>query len=422
MYIMTFSQLFGIFFLGSSYIGRDSTAISTQIEIVDTVQAWASPCWGYNAPKIVRNTKGELWAVTFMGKYGEEKAHIMKRDVSGKWHKGKLFDHLYQPSMLFLDYDGRINYIQNSQHDSISHYRSADEENLNNFQLVARGNGVDDGRGWYVGIGIHDSTMFLSYVTLQYDLYLTWKKISDTRWHKAILIEPGKVDTVTGNHSWLYPRFNFHNDKGYITASSTVDGSKYNTYDKVQLVTFSLSNPSEFTKETIFDGTVGYYSYSYDAIITTTDKFVCGFNAGKYKYGEKKKDVIPEGIYVSVKDINSSKWHIYQVDDHSGGIALHESPEGVLYALVTRGSWDTENTMLLKRSVDGGKTWTIVDEYLLKDRAGIKHQFFLQLAHFHSGSVPGAGIDGLFTSHSQIAPVDGLYSMNILYLHVDLNH
>jgi hypothetical protein len=300
--LLLFEIIFGIVFAGCSTV-----SITSKVETFDNVKAWASPYWGYNAPKIVRNAQGELWTVSFMGKYGEEKARIMKRDVTGKWHKGKLFDHLYQPSMLFLDYEGRLNYIQNSQYDSISHYRSVDNENLNNFQLVARGNGVEDGRGWYVGTGINDSTMYLSYVTLQYDLYLTWKKITDTEWHKAVLIESGKVDTVSGNHSWLYPRFNFHNNKGFITVSSTVDGSKYNTYDKVRLVTFSLSNPSEFTKEIVFDGTVGYYSYSYDAIITSNEKIVCGFSASIYKYGEKKKDIIPEGLYVSVKDINSSK-------------------------------------------------------------------------------------------------------------------
>jgi len=421
MFIMAISQLVGLFFLVGSYVSGDSSAITTQIELVDTVQTWSSPCWGYNAPKIVRNTKGELWAVTFRGKYGEEQAQIMKREVSGTWKKGKKFDHLYQPSMIFLDAEGRLNYIQNSQKEMIKHYRSTDNENLNNFQLVANGNGVEDGRGWYVGVGIYGSTMYLAYVTLQYDLFLTWKQVTDTSWHKAVLLEPGEVDTARGNHSWLYPRFTFHRGKGYITVSSTEDGSKYNTYDKVCLVTFSLDNPSDFTKETIFDGTVGYYSYSYDAIITTTDKIVCGFNAGKYKYGKKKKDVMPEGIYVSVKDINNSKWDIYQIDSHSGGIALHEGSEGVLYALVTRGSWDTENTMLLKRSVDGAKTWTIVDKDLLKNRPDIKHEFFLQLAHSQSGSMPGAGIDGLFTNHHQIAPVDGLYSFDVLYLHIDLH-
>lgn len=413
-------QVFCIVFI-VMFFGCSTSTVTSKVESIDFVKSWTSPTWGYNAPKIVRNAKGEIWTVTFFGKYGDEKAQIMKRDESGIWKKGKIFDHLYQPSMIFLDFDGRLNYIQNSQHDSISHYRSTDNENLNNFQLIAKGNGIEDGKGWYVGVGIYDSTIYLSYVTLQYDLFLTWKKVTDISWHKAILIEPGQIDTTSGNHSWLYPRFIFHKGKGYITASSTVDGSKQNTYDKVRLVTFSLDNPSDYTKEIIYDGSVGYYSYSYDAIVTKRGKFVCGYNAGKYKYGEKKKDVTPEGIYVSVKDTNSSQWEMYQVDDHSGGIGLHEGPDGTLYALVTRGSWDTETSVLLKQSRDNGKTWSVIHKNVMQDRTDLRHAFFGQLLHSHSGSIQGAGIDGVITNHNEITPTNGVYNFEMLYFHIDIS-
>jgi hypothetical protein len=412
--------LFGIFF-GLIFAGCSTVSITSKVETIDSVKAWASPYWGYNAPKIIRNDKGEIWTVSFMGKYGDEKAQILKRDISGKWQKGKMFDHLYQPSMLFLDNEGKLNYIQNSQHDSISHYRSMDIENLNNFQLIAKGNGVDDGRGWYTGVGIHGSTMYLSYVTLQYDLFLTWKQVTDTSWHKAILLAPGLVDTVSGNHSWLYPRFSFHNDKGYITVSSTIDGSKYNTYDKVRLVTFSLSNPTEFTSEIVFNGTVGYSSYSYDAIITKNDKIVCGFNANKYKYGEKKNNITPEGIYVSVKNISSNVWDTYQVDDQSGSIWLYEGSKGAIYALVIRGSWDVETNFLIKKSIDNGKTWKIIENNVMKDHPELKHTFFGQVVHSHSGSTIGKGIDGIVTNNNEIKPIDGTYSFEMLYFHVDIS-
>lgn len=413
-------RLILLILVGLMFFGCSSSTVTSKIESIDFVKSWASPYWGYNAPKIVRNAQGELWTVSFMGKYGEEKAQILKRDISGQWQKGRMFDHLYQPSMLFLDNEGRLNYIQNSQHDSIMHFRSMDKENLNNFQLIAKGNGVNDGRGWYTGVGIHDSTMYLSYVTLQYDLFLTWKLVTDSTWHKAVLIAAGLVDTLTGNHSWLYPRFNFQNNKGYITVSSTVDGSKNNTYDKIRLATFSLSDPTEFTTEIVFDGTVGYSSYSYDAIITLNDKFVCGYNAGKYKYGEKKKEAISEGIYVSVKDINGTQWNQYQVDDHSGSVWLYEGPNGAIYALVVRGSWDMETNFLIKLSLDNGKTWKVIDNDVMKEHPEYKHTFFGQIVHPHSGSPGRKGIDGVITNNNEIKPIDGTYSFEMLYFHMDI--
>ena len=47
-------------------------------------------------------------------------------------------------------------------------------------------------------------------------------------------------------------------------------------------------------------------------MITTNDKIVCGFDAGKHRYGEKRKDILSEGIYVAMRDIKSSKWENVQ--------------------------------------------------------------------------------------------------------------
>lgn len=391
------------------------------IETIDTVKGWASPGWGYNGPKIVRNDKGELWTVSFSGTYGNEKAQILKRSASGEWVKGREFSHLYQPSMLFLDHEGRLNYLQNAQTDSITQYRSVDDENLQNFEMVARGNGIPDGRGWYVGIGVQDSTVYMAYVTLQYDLYLTWKNVTAHQWQPAVLIEPGKVDTVTGNHSWLYPRFLFRDGKGYITVSSTVDGSKYNTYDKVRLVTFSLEDPSRFNSEIVYDGAVGYYSYSYDAVITKDGSFICGHSAGKHRYGAVRPDVVPEGIYVSVKRPGQKQWELIQVENSAGGISLHEGPAGQLYAVVTKGSWDLPTTVLLKVSNDGGRLWKTVNENLLGDQTARTYAFFGQVLHSHSGStVPTDVIHGMITNHTNVKPVEGVYTFEMMHLNIPL--
>ncbi len=397
-------------------------APAVRVDIIDTAAAWASPCWGYNAPKIVRNQNGEMWALSFFGKYGgHEHARILKRTRSGQWLKGAIFDSLYQPSMIFLDPEGHLNYIQNSQTLPIRHYRSTDSENLNHFMLVASGNGIPDGRGWYVGAAVHGATMYIAYVTLTYDLYYTWKGITDPVWHPAVLVEPGVVDTVRGNHSWLYPRFTFFGDRGYITVSSTVDGSNQNTYDKVCMASFLLNAPEKFEKEVVYDGAVGYYSYCYDTFITPDSLILCGFNAGRHKYGPQRTDVLPAGLYLASRKIDEKTWVIYHVDEGDGGLAFHWRPQDGLYALVTRGSWDKENQTLLKKSTDNGKTWTTVAGNVMAGYPGIHHQFFAQALRASSGSaVDGNTLYSLLTNHASVAPVDGLFSFDLLVLSITL--
>jgi hypothetical protein len=392
------------------------------LELVDTALAWASPCWGYNAPKIVRNRAGEMWAVNFFGKYGgHEQARIVKRTKEGRWVRGAVFDSLYQPSMIFLDREGRLNYIQNSQTLPMRHYRSADEENLQNFSLVATGNGVPDGRGWYVGVAVRGDRMFLAYVTLAYDLFYTWKDVKDATWRPAVLVEQGLVDTARGNHSWLYPKFTFTETHGFIAVSSTVDGSKHNTYDKVCMASFPLESPEKFTKEVVYEGAVGYYSYCYDVLTTADGTVLCGFNAGRHKYGPVRDDVLPAGVYIAVRAPGETAWQIRRIDEGDGGLALfHRTGEG-LYALVTRGSWDKENHSLLKKSTDLGESWTTLADNVFAEYPARRHQFFTQGLREESGSaLDDSSVHVLLTDHESITPSDGLYRFDLLHLSIRL--
>ena len=420
------SALALVLLIGIGAIVQASDAVDgtvrVDIECIDTALAWASPGWGYNAPKIVRSAAGEMWAVNFFGKYGgHERARILKRSANGRWIKGAEFDSLYQPSMIFLDHEGRLNYVQNSQTQSIRHYRSSDNENLHNFSLVATGNGLLDGRGWYVGVAARGQTMFMAYVTLTYDLYFTWKEITSPAWHAAVLIEPGLVDTARGNHAWLYPRFMFFGDQGYITVSSTVDGSKYNTYDKVCLAAFPLASPEKIEKEVVYEGAVGYYSYCYDVVITNDSLLICGFNAGRYRYGPRRDDILPAGLYVAARKIGRTSWSVHRVDEGDGAVALFWRPDDGLYALVTRGSWDQDNHTLLKRSTDHGKTWDVVVDDIMADHPQIKHQFFAQGIRSESGSTgEGGTLHALMTNHESVKPVEGLYDFDLLHLSIRL--
>lgn len=402
-------------------LGGEKSASNAQIEIVATSVSWVSPCWGYNAPKIVQNAKGEVWAVNLFGRYPASDAQIYKRRSNGAWQPGKIFSGSYQPAMIFLDNDGRLNLIQNSETEPIHHFRSTDDENLNNFELIASGNGLEDGRGWYVGVGVHESTMYLSYITLNYDLYLTWKDITDKNWHKAILVHQGEVNPVRGNHSWLYPRFYFHGSEGYIAVSSTMDGTTHNTYDKIYLVSFPLKKLEEFTSELVYEGSVGYYSYGTDMIVMPDGTIICGFRAGQRKYGSEHASALPPGLYVAVRGQHDKKWSIHQVDDHDGIITLNFSKKGEVYAVINRGAWDEENLCLVKKSTDQGRTWKVVNDNLFAKRSNINRPFFMQTAHSPSGSVTENAVLGLLTNLRSTTPMDGLYTFDLLQIKIPMD-
>ncbi len=364
----------------------ETNSPGVRIETVAESTCWVSPCWGYNAPKIVRNSKGEEWAINFFGDYPVSKSQIMKRMPDGKWKAGRIFEGVYQPGMIFLDEEGRLNVIYNSQTDPEVQYRSTDEENLDNFELIAKGNGQPDGRGWYTGVGVHGTTVYLSYVTLNYNFYLTWKNVTDSIWHQPILLDKGNVDTVRGNHAWLYPRFYFHGKTGYISVSSSEDGSVHNTYNKVYVITFPLTDPSKYKVQLVYDGPLGYYTYCTDTIVLPDGTIICAFTAGRHSYGPVVNLGLPEGLYVSVKKAGSRDWRAHMVDSHSGAISINYSRKGELYALMTLGNWQDTNTTLLKKSSNLGESWKTVNSNVFQSLTNINHPYFLQTAHSQSGS------------------------------------
>ncbi len=387
------------------------------IEIVTTTACWVSPCWGHNASKIVRNPRGELWAINMYGSYPSASAQIYKRKNTGNWEAGKRFEGIYQPGMIFLDSEEQLNVIVNSQTEPVKHFRSIDKENLHNFKLIASGNGLDDGRGWYVGAGVYDARVFMAYITLDYDLWLTWKNISDTLWHTAILIYDG-FPSPNGNHALLYPKFQFKDDTAYIMTSHTSDGSIHNTYDKLHLTSFPVMNPEKFTSEIVFQGDTGYSSFGYDMILGKDGTIYCAYNAGDHQYGKRKEHALTSGLYLSVKHQHDKEWQQYQIHDTAGSVALHISDAGELFAVVTEGKWSTENRTLLKKSIDHGSTWTIINDNIFSTRPDISHQYFLQTVQEHSGSYVN-GIEALFSNIHPQKGADSLYTFDMGFLRIN---
>jgi hypothetical protein len=130
--------------------------------------------------------------------------------------------------------------------------------------------------------------------------------------------------------------------------------------------------------------------------------------------------MLPAGIYAAVRNVGQSSWSMYNVDDHDGGVALHRTPDGAIYAVITRGSWDAENQTVLKKSTDGGKTWTLVTDNVCASRPDVHHQFFLQTMRAQRGSKGENTLYGMMTNHASATPVDGLYSFEMMFLSIQL--
>jgi hypothetical protein len=171
----------------------------------------------------------------------------------------------------------------------------------------------------------------------------------------------------------------------------------------------------------VYSGPVGYYSYCYDTIITPDSLIVCGFNAGRYKYGVRRSDVLPPGLYAACRKVGQSGWTISEVDSGDGGLAFHPGQDGTVWAFVIRGSWDKENTSLLKRWTDGGRVWTTVIGDLMEGQPGPRHQFFAQTLHSNSGSaLKPDRIYGLLTNQTAVASAEGLFDFDLLVFSITL--
>ncbi|MBN2090743.1 hypothetical protein JW964_14115 [candidate division KSB1 bacterium] len=390
-----------------------------QIEIVTTSQCWVSPCWGTNAPKIVRNSAGQIWAVGLSGSYPDANTQLFKRIDDNTWQPGKIFEKTYQPSQICLDNEGYLNVITNSQTSPVKHYRSTDIENLQNFELIASGNGQDDGRGWYVGVGISDNRIYMAYITLDYDFWLTWKEIQDSTWHPPVLVYDGFPDPG-GNHALLYPKFYFSKNKGYILASHCSDGSTYNFKDKVFLITFSPEQPEDFSIDHVYEGHKGYGAFGYDLLVNNEGTIFCAYHAGKHYYGHEIEDAVAPGIYISVKKSEKDDWEQFQIHDSVGNVALFSGKGGDIYALINEGDWENTQRIMLKKSVDDGERWEMLNENILSPNSEMKHPNNFQTINMANGSTVN-GLQALFSNRHPEKTADSLYTFDLIFLQLNIN-
>lgn len=336
--------------------------IAATIEPLDSVSCWCSPLWGHHAPKIVEGRDGVVWAALFSGDYPEANVQILKRSAAGKWERGRTFSGAYQPSLLFVDGEGRLNVLQNSQTAPIIHFRSSDDSNLMNFDTVAVGNGQEDGRGWYVGAGICNDTVFMAYNLLSYDLFLTWKPVRADEWRPPVKIHAGSVDAVKGNHAWTRPRFQFAGRKGFFVVNETSDGSVKNSYNAVQLVTFDLANPAQFATECLDRVPQGFGSYSPDFAVSADGRMYSVVERTARLYDTPFALEGEPGVYVFSRSVAESTWtkrRLFKtVSDAS--LFVDAAGEVTLLRTVAMPQPASREPFEARRTHDHGVTWDSV--------------------------------------------------------------
>lgn len=358
----------------------DGRGIIVSVEQIDTLQSWTSPLFGHHAHKMVTIDDTSLVAIQFMGPYPIADNVLVKRTERGQWEPLARITGTYTPGVLLSDVDGGVNLFCNSQTEPIKHYRMS-REHRTRIDTVAVGNGLEDGRGWYIGAGMTGDTVFMAYVTLTYDLFLTWKRVHEARWNSPILIHRGTVDAVIGNHSWTRPYFAFHDGMGYFIVNETSDGSVRNTYNGVVLVSFPVERPSDFSTEFVDEVPLGYTSFNTDFSISSDGDLVVVYSRGSQVYESGKMHTRPEpGIYCAVRTLGSPTWNRSRIfDDHREGSIIMNDRTGIdIVQLLPTAIIDSLSGKPLRwrasRSIDHGVHWDAIPiEYHGQSFSGSTH-------------------------------------------------
>jgi len=330
-----------------------------QIEWVGINECWVSPLWGTNTPRFVRQSDGTVWVLGFEGKYPESETVIYRRDIKQGWSEANRIKGCYQPSVILLDEDENLHLLTNSQYAPVRHIRGKWDGDSLRLETIAEAKWVDDGRGWYLGAGIQNDQLYLAYISLDYDFWLSWKGLGDDTWAEPVLLYDGFVDSA-GNYSMLYPRFHFSPDSAYIMASHTSDGSTFNFKDGVFLYSFGLNNPGQVTEEAVWAGRKGYDAYGFDMLINKDQNLVVAYASGHLHYGDVDSSIGQSGLYVGLGAINQAPriWERSLITTERGFLSLSQDESGGLFAFLTNSTYKS-GEFEVYQSKDGGHSWQI---------------------------------------------------------------
>lgn len=382
--------------------GELSDTLYLNIEEIDTLHTWASPLWGHHLPKLgIMKNNGTQYVAKYSGSYPNSEIEIMEKRKHSSWKSILSLSNTYQPGILLIDENEMIHIIHNSQTEPIVQLKVDVLHTPIHVDTVSVGNGQQDGRGWYLGAGLIGKKIFMAYITLSYDLFLTWKNINDKHWKTPVLIHKGKVDAQLGNHTWTRPKFDFWKNNGYFVVNETSDGSVKNTYNAIVMVTFPITNPSQFVTEYVDAVPLGYTAFSTDFSISPAGMLVCTYNKGKQIY-DTGKNITPSvpGTYTAIKNSNEKNWKINRVfDSPTEGCVLYGRDNTIcvfqIHEKINNSKTHSSSRWSALLTNDNGKHWDEVfvktndSEYILPSHLQILSENIKTLNHGY----------GLFEDH-----------------------
>ena len=408
LFLVTCSQL------GVHSEKQNKPILAPSFEKIASMENWGTPLWGEHAPKIVKDRNGIVYVLGQEGPYPGNDAIVYKRLPTGEWVEGARFKETYQPSIPFLDQENRLNVLTNSQTNGIRHYRSTDDQNLNQFVLIAEGNGhAEDPRGFYPGIGIRNDTLYMAYITNDYDFWLTWKCLEDSLWAPAILLYDGYADPK-GNHAMLYPRFTFSQDTVYLLASHCSDGSTYNFKDAVYLYQFRPSNPQTFTLDPVYAPRKGYSAFGFNVSLGSDNEPVVIMTSGGHQYGPVDSTALPAGLYRAKRFSERDGWMYEQI--YSGPAVPSEIHLGEDQFIILNANDWAGNGSLSAMFESGKDLWQRIPISWPWPDSTRLFPSNLQFTTPTSGSSPGSGADGVLAVSSKNETGDGLHSYDLYYV------
>jgi hypothetical protein len=393
----------------------EQTLREISFEKIASVSCSYSSYWGPHAAKIARNEAGIVWSIGLDGAYPNPTSILFRRNKAGQWEQGQEFPETYQPSLLVLDSQGRLNVFTNSVTNPQRHYRSLDDNNFDNFELVAEGNGHSwDPHSYYTGVGIHNDMLYMSYITNDADAWLTWKALADTAWAPAVLLFDGYADPG-GNHGVVYPNFAFHEDSAYVVASHTSDGSTYNFKDAVFLYTFPLDNPADFDLEQVYPIHKGYPAFGYEINLDDPQNPELLFAVREKVYGEDNPDALPPSIYMATREKGKAGW-VWQAVSKQFGVATRGELAGKSVIVLNENDWKGNGKFTALERGKNSDEWTPYPIPWAVDSTKL-FPSNLQLLSKSNGSTH-SGLNGIFDVRNGEKGADSLYIHELYYLHL----
>ena len=351
---------------------------------IDTGEAWVSPYFGYNGPKLVFDGD-DFYTVGMWGLDPSTAQGVVYRGGEEGWKR--FYDwgtHDYQPGLVLLDSQRRLVLVHPRLLDGPRVLHQQSRGDADSFAEVALPAGL--GKAGYVGAAMDGDRLILGYIAdpATYSFLVAWVDLDTGEWGGPHLLarEQRAEEPYT---TWLYPVIWPDGDGFHLVVSNNADLSSY--YNRINYLYVPYADPLSAEVEVVADVVPWTQNIAYgEAMWRAADGAL--YLTGQYE---------PEGgnnrLMVYRRDPGTGQWEEVVIGG-AAVAAVYEAPArpGELWMTVTHGG-----SLLLYRAEDGGRGWTRADLASF-DGHGLQSVWFLYGISPSSGSLLPGGPCAVFSS------------------------